>query len=123
MYAFCPADGPCIHIPFSTSQRGGAIRVNATESFQATLGRALASVNKSINKKLEDFFALSEYDWTPDTTEDGPSMYLYELVNWLTAAGDKLGLKKEDKDDVYHTAMEYVAECLMVWLLSGYGLL
>ena len=100
--------------PFSTSQRGGAIRVNATESFQATLGRALASVNKSINKKLEDFFGLSEYDWTPDTKEDGPSMYLYELVNWLTTVVDTLVIKEEYKDEAYRGAVDYLADCLMV---------
>ncbi|KAI0787052.1 exocyst complex component sec15 subunit [Irpex lacteus] len=96
-----------------TSQRGGAIRVNATQSFQVTLGRALASVNKSINKKLEDFFGLSEYDWTPDTKEDGPSMYLYELVNWLTTVVDTLVIKEEYKEQAYRGAVNYLADCLM----------
>ena len=111
---FYPVGELWIHILFSTSQRGGAIRVNATESFQATLGRALASVNKSINKKLEDFFGLSEYDWTPDTKEDGPSMYLYELVNWLTTVVDTLVIKEEYKDEAYRGAVDYLADCLMV---------
>ncbi|KAI0700779.1 rsec15 [Cytidiella melzeri] len=99
-----------------SSQRGGAIRVNATRSFQTTLGRALAMVNKSINKKLEDFFGLSEYDWTPDTTEDGPSMYLYELVNWLTTVVDTLVIKEEYKEEAYRGAVKYLADCLMDFL-------
>ncbi len=48
-----------------------------------------------INSKLDDFFGLSEYDWTPTAREDAPSMYLYELVNWLTTIVDSLQISDE----------------------------
>lgn len=88
--------------------------MNATKSFEITMGRALAGVNGSITSKLDDFFGLSEYDWTPNTKEDSPSMYLYELVNWLTTVVDTLVIKEEYKGEAYRSAVEYLADCLMV---------
>ncbi|THG93626.1 hypothetical protein EW026_g7662 [Hermanssonia centrifuga] len=99
-----------------SSQRGGQIRVNAAQSFQATLTRALSRVNASITSKLDDFFGLSEYDWTPTTRESAPSMYLYELVNWLTTVVDSLVIKQEYKDEAYRNAVEYLEDCLMDFL-------
>ncbi|KAJ3554408.1 hypothetical protein NM688_g3127 [Phlebia brevispora] len=99
-----------------TSQRGGVIRVNAAQSFSSTLTRALSRVNASITSKLDDFFGLSEYDWTPTTRESAPSMYLYELVNWLTTVVDSLVIKQEYKDEAYKNAAEYLKECLMDFL-------
>jgi len=99
-----------------SSQRGGTIRVNATKSFSSTLSWALNRVNASIKSKLDDFFGLSEYDWTPNTREDSPSMYLYELVNWLTTVVDSLVIKEGYKDKAYRTAVEYLANCLMDFL-------
>lgn len=101
-----------------TYQRGGTIRVNAMKAFQTTLTRALARVNASITSKLDDFFGLSEYDWTPSNREDAPSMYLYELVNWLTTVVDTLVIKEEYKDEAYRSAAAYLADCLMVSLNS-----
>lgn len=88
--------------------------MNAAQSFSATLTRALSRVNASITSKLDDFFGLSEYDWTPLTKETGPSMYLYELVNWLTTVVDSLVIKQEYKDEAYRNAVEYLEDCLMV---------
>jgi hypothetical protein len=68
----------------SSAQRGGTIRLTAAASFKKTQTRASSRITSLINSKLDDFFGLSEYDWTPATREDAPSMYLYELVNWLT---------------------------------------
>ena len=104
-----PASLPC-----RSSQRGGTIRVNATKSFASTLSWALARVNASIKSKLDDFFGLSEYDWTPNTRETAPSMYLYELVNWLTTVVDSLVIKDGYKDKAYRAAVEYLAGCLAV---------
>ncbi|THH31298.1 hypothetical protein EUX98_g2874 [Antrodiella citrinella] len=99
-----------------SSQRGGTIRVNATKSFASTLAWALARVNVSIKSKLDDFFGLSEYDWTPNTRESAPSMYLYELVNWLTTVVDSLVIKDGYKDKAYRAAVEYLANCLTDFL-------
>ena len=97
-----------------SSQRGGTIRVNASKSFATSLTRALARVNASITSKLDDFFGLSEYDWTPNSRVSAPSMYLYELVNWLTTVVDTLVIKEAYKDEAYKSAVEYLAGCLMV---------
>lgn len=77
-----------------------------------------------ISSKLDQCFELSEYDWTPKTCETSPSMYLYELVNWLTTVVDSLVIKETYKEDAYKGAMGYIAECLMVRLpQSRYGLI
>lgn len=98
----------------SSAQRGGTIRLTASNSFESTLSRALARISGLINSKLDDFFELSEYDWTPNRREDSPSMYLYELVNWLTTVVDSLVIKEAYKDEAYRGAVGYIAECLMV---------
>jgi exocyst complex component 6 len=92
--------------------------VNASKSFSTTLTRALARVNASITSKLDDFFGLSEYDWTPSSRVTAPSMYLYELVNWLTTVVDTLVIKESYKDEAYKSAVEYLADSLMVRVAS-----
>jgi hypothetical protein len=88
--------------------------LTASDSFDATLSLALQRITGIISKKLDDFFELSEYDWTPPSREDMPSMYLYELVNWLTTVVDSLAIKETYKDEAYRGAVSYIAECLMV---------
>ncbi|EEB97459.1 hypothetical protein MPER_03220, partial [Moniliophthora perniciosa FA553] len=81
-----------------------------------TLSRALGRINSLIKSKLNDFFELSEYDWTPAQRENGPSMYPYELLNWLTTVVDSLVIKEAYKDEAYKGAVSYIAECLMDFL-------
>jgi hypothetical protein len=78
--------------------------------------RASTRIASLINSKLDDFFGLSEYDWTPATREDAPSMYLYELVNWLTTVVDSLQISESYKDEAYRAATAYIAQCLMDFL-------
>ena len=96
-----------------STQRGGTIRLTSSpfsESFQ----RSRRRITALIASKLDDFFDLSEYDWTPQGREEMPSMYLYELVNWLTTVVDSLALKETYKDEAYKGAIGYIAECFMV---------
>lgn len=98
----------------SSLQRGGTIRLTAATSFRKTQTRATTRITSLINLKLDDFFGLSEYVWTPPTREDAPSMYLYELVNWLTTVVDSLQIDDKHKHEAYHAAAAYIAQCLMV---------
>ncbi|KAK2466101.1 hypothetical protein APHAL10511_001743 [Amanita phalloides] len=97
-------------------QRGGMIKLNAAASFEATLTRALSRITSLITSKLDQFFELSEYEWTPTSRESSPSMYLYELVNWLTTIVDSLYIKEVYKDEAYKGALNYIAGCLMDFL-------
>ncbi|KAI0824715.1 rsec15 [Trametes gibbosa] len=99
-----------------SSQRGGTIRVTAAGPFDATRTMALARVTEAMSSKLDDFFGLSEYDWTPKAREDAPSMYLYELVNWLTTVVDSLALKDAHKEEACRGAVGYIASCFMDFL-------
>ncbi|KAI9447688.1 exocyst complex component sec15 subunit [Lactarius indigo] len=99
-----------------SAQRGGTIRLTAATSFRKTQTRASTRITTLINLKLDDFFGLSEYVWTPPTREDAPSMYLYELVNWLTTVVDSLQISDVHKDEAYHGAAAYIAQCLMDFL-------
>lgn len=100
----------------SSSQRGGAIHITASPAFNAALQTALSRVNSSIASKLDDFFGLSEYGWTPPRREENPSMYLYELINWLTTVVDSLVIKDAYKDKAYRGAADYIAECFVDFL-------
>lgn len=103
-----------VHGLSSSVQRGGTIRLSAGPSFHVTLTKSLTRITSLITSKLDDFFELSEYDWTPANREDAPSMYLYELVNWLTTVVDSLVVKEKYKDEAYKGAVAYIAQCLMV---------
>ena len=98
----------------SSTQRGGVIRLTAPDSFEGTISRSRARMSGLISSKLDQCFELSEYDWTPNTRETSPSMYLYELVNWLTTVVDSLVIKETYKDEAYKGALGYIVECLMV---------
>lgn len=99
-----------------SSQRGGGgtIRLTAGTAFHTTLGRAITRITELISSKLDDFFELSEYDWSPKSREEGPSMYLYELVNWLTTVVDGLVIKDQYIDEAYKGAVGYISESLLV---------
>ena len=102
-----------------TTQRGGTIVLpTAKNSFGEARARALSRVDAVISDKLNLFFELAEYDWTPPGRESQPSMYLYELVQWLTTVVDGLDVKEEHKDDAYRGAFRSVSE----WLMVGYFL-
>lgn len=74
-----------------------------------------------ISSKLDQCFELSEYDWTPNTRETSPSMYLYEVVNWLTTVVDSLVIKESYKEEAYKGALGYIADCLMVYYFNRSG--
>ncbi|KAF9534726.1 rsec15 [Crepidotus variabilis] len=99
-----------------STQRGGIIRLSSTSSFQSTISRSLQRMSNLINSKLDQCFELSEYDWTPKSRETSPSMYLYELANWLTTVVDSLAIKESYKEEAYKGAMGYISECLMDFL-------
>ena len=108
----------CLCSPFpSSSQRGGTIHVKAAASFVGTRNKALMRVTEAMSSKLDDFFGLSEYDWTAPTLQDSPSLYLYNLVTWLTTVVDTLAVKDTYKEEAYRGAVTYIANCFMVCAL------
>ncbi|KAF8842725.1 exocyst complex subunit Sec15-like protein [Paxillus ammoniavirescens] len=100
-----------------STQRGGTIRL-ASAPFSEPFQQSRRRITALITSKLDDFFDLSEYDWTPQGREATPSMYLYELVNWLTTVVDSLALKDTYKDEAYKEAVGYIAECLMNFMVG-----
>lgn len=87
--------------------------MKAAGSFIATRAKAIARITEAMSSKLEDF-GLSDYDWTTPHRADSPSMYLYELVNWLTTVIDSLALKDTYKEEAYSGAVSYIASCFLV---------
>ncbi|KAF8969464.1 exocyst complex component, sec15 subunit [Flammula alnicola] len=101
---------------FRSTQRGGIIRLSASSAFEGVIGKSLQRMASLISSKLDQCFELSEYDWTPKARETSPSMYLYELVNWLTTVVDSLVIKENYKEESYKGALGYITECLMDFL-------
>ena len=62
---------------------------------------------------------LADYDWTPKSREDTPSMYLFELAHWLATVVDSLVVQDAYKDEAYKAAVQYIADCLMVLFFSS----
>jgi hypothetical protein len=103
------------------TQRGGTVRIGAGAAFGDALAQARARIGAVIASKLDDFFGLSEYDWTPPVAERVPSMYLTELVAWLSTIVDSLQIRDAYKADAYRGAGAYIAQCLMVRATPEHG--
>ncbi|KAF5321792.1 hypothetical protein D9619_000672 [Psilocybe cf. subviscida] len=88
----------------------------ATSRFETTIAQSRQRMATLIASKLDQCFELSEYDWTPRQRETSPSMYLYELVNWLTTVVDSLTIKESYKEESYRGALGYINDCLMDFL-------
>lgn len=99
-----------------SSQKGGSIRLTASSSFTDTLTQALGRMQSLIKSKLDDFFDVAEYVWTPNHKENEPSMYLYGLVDWLTTVVDDMVIKGTYKDDAYMSAAAYMADSFVEYL-------
>ncbi|KIY74221.1 exocyst complex subunit Sec15-like protein, partial [Cylindrobasidium torrendii FP15055 ss-10] len=99
-----------------SSQRGGSIKLSAANSIESTLTRALGRISSLINSKLNDFFEVSEYDWTPVQGDSRPSEYLDELISWLMTVTDSLAIKDAYKDEAYRGAVTHISEALMDFL-------
>ncbi|PFH51362.1 hypothetical protein AMATHDRAFT_40154 [Amanita thiersii Skay4041] len=113
--AACP-ELECSLNNLRSAQWSRIIKLDAASSFETTLHRSLARITELITSKLDQFFELSEYEWTPSTRESSPSMYLYELVNWLITVVDSLYIKEMYKDEAYKGALDYIAGCLIGFL-------
>ena len=70
------------------------------DEYQASVTRITFPEPDLFQALVNDFFELAEYDWTPRTREDAPSMYLYELAHWWTTVVDSLVIKDVYKDEV-----------------------
>ncbi|KAH7887589.1 exocyst complex subunit Sec15-like-domain-containing protein [Phlebopus sp. FC_14] len=95
-----------------STQRGGTIRL-ASSPFSETFDRARKRIIALITSNLDELFDQSAYNWVPQAREETPSMYLYELVNWLTTVVDSLVIKDMYKDEAYKGAIGYIADCLV----------
>jgi len=100
-----------------STQRGGIIRLpSASSSFGKTIERARTRLTNLIIDKLDQWFDYSQYEWTPRQREGSPSMYLYELVNWLTTIVDSLNVKEEYKEEVYVGSLAHIANSFLGFL-------
>jgi Exocyst complex subunit Sec15-like len=57
---------------------------------------------------------MSEYEWTPDSSSGGPSIYVIQMVMWLTTTMENMALGDVYKNTVYTGAVQFIAENLMV---------
>ena len=88
--------------------------MTAATSFSETIKTANTRISSVIASKLDDFFELADYDWTPKNREESPSMYLYELAHWLATVVDSLVVQEQYKNEAYKAAVQYIADCLIV---------
>lgn len=98
----------------SSTQRGGSIRLLCRPSFSETLQHALQRIDAVLSSKLAEHFELSEYDWTPDASSGGPSIYVIQMVLWLTTNVDDMALQETYKNSTYTAAIQYISDSLTV---------
>jgi hypothetical protein len=97
--------------------------LSAANSFNNTLKIAQSRIDAVITSKLESFFELAEYNWTPKwpTQSLEPSDYVFEMITFLTAYVDSvlIGLGDETKTRAYENALRRINNYLMVCLGNG----
>ncbi|QRV87739.1 exocyst complex component Sec15 [Ceratobasidium sp. AG-Ba] len=94
--------------------RGHTFHISASDALGRTFQRAESRISAVIAKKLDDFEP--EYDWTTRTTEPQASIYIFQLVSWLTAVVGSLDLEDRFKDAAYRSAMIHVSNLFMDFL-------
>lgn len=103
----------------SASQRGGPVKLASCQSFAKTLSAAESRIDAVIASKLESFFELAEYEWTParpQSTAAEPSTYVFEMITFLTAYVDSvlIGLNEAIKTRAYQSALSRINRWMMV---------
>ena len=83
-------------------------------SFTQTLQNAYKRIEDVITSKLVESFEMSEYEWTPESSSGGPSIYVIQMVMWLTTTMENMVLQDVYKNTVYQGAIQFIAENLMV---------
>ncbi|KAG8898195.1 hypothetical protein FRB99_007605 [Tulasnella sp. 403] len=99
-------------------QRGGAIHLECNKTFSSVHARSVAHLTKVVNDKLNDSLEVAEYEWTPNQKETNPSLYLWDMINWLTTVVDGLLVRDEVKEEVYKGAVTHTAKGLMDFLVG-----
>ncbi|KAH7343400.1 exocyst complex component, sec15 subunit [Rhizoctonia solani] len=94
--------------------RGHTFHISAADALGRTLQRAETRISAVISKKLDDFEP--EYDWTTRTTETQASLYIFQLVSWLTTVVDSLDIEDRFKATAYRNAMIHVSNLFMDFL-------
>ncbi|CAG7848707.1 SubName: Full=Related to secretory pathway protein (Exocyst complex protein Sec15) {ECO:0000313/EMBL:CCA69070.1} [Serendipita indica DSM 11827] len=93
-------------------QRGGSIRLGCRPVFAETLQLALKRIDEVLLVKLESNFEMSDFEWTPSGSSGGPSLYMIQMIMWLTTNIDALSLQDIYKNNAYTTAIQYIADSL-----------
>lgn len=107
---------------YRDERRGSApIQLASVNSFRDTLESAQERMNDQIAKKLDGFFEIAEYDWTPKHVPspqivEEPSVYLIEMVDYLTLVMDSVLLQLPEalKMNIYRIALQHCAAAMMV---------
>ncbi|CCO31908.1 Exocyst complex component 6B AltName: Full=Exocyst complex component Sec15B [Rhizoctonia solani AG-1 IB] len=97
-----------------SGHRGHTFHISATDALGRTLQRAESRISAVIAKKLDDFEP--EYDWTTRTAETQASLYIFQLVSWLTTVVDSLDIEDRFKAAAYRNAMIHVSNLFMDFL-------
>lgn len=128
-----------------TATQTGILNLQCGQAFRTALHIAQSRIDAVIASKLDDFFEIAEYDWTPpmpvrrravlsggaaggpqrqsstmawfdDQEAKEPSMYLFEMITFLTAYVDSvlISLNEGIKVKTYRAALEHVNQGLLV---------
>ncbi|KAG9018833.1 hypothetical protein FRB90_009120 [Tulasnella sp. 427] len=100
------------------TQRGGSIRLQSSSSFTTLRSKCISHLTVVVNEKLNDSMDMGEYDWTPRESSGTPSVYLFDMVNYLTTVVDTLAVRSEVKEDVYKGALSHIANILLNLLVG-----
>ncbi|KAG8761483.1 hypothetical protein FRC14_003896 [Serendipita sp. 396] len=102
-----------------STQRGGSIRLGSRPAFTESIQLALKRVNEVISGKLEGNFEMSDFEWTPDSSSGGPSLYMFQMIMWLTTNIDSMSLQDVYKDSAYTGAIHHISDTLMEYLAGS----
>ncbi|OLL23276.1 Centromere/microtubule-binding protein cbf5, partial [Neolecta irregularis DAH-3] len=97
------------------------VKLKATESFRQSRKNAEKRIFELINTKIDDFLGIAMYYWSTKVAQTSPSMYLQELVSFLTTAisSTLLNLPQSIQVFIYFDALDHLASMLMSLLLKA----
>ncbi|KAL1920783.1 uncharacterized protein VTP21DRAFT_11418 [Calcarisporiella thermophila] len=102
------------------SGSSGRISLRAVNVFREARKNAEKRIFELVNRKIDDFLELADYEWTPSSVSDQPSVYLQELVSFLTTVINSTlaNLPVSIKIFIYFDALDHLATSLQNILLS-----
>ncbi|KAL2919846.1 Rab GTPase-binding exocyst subunit S15 [Polyrhizophydium stewartii] len=102
--------------------KGVRVALQATHCFEETRALSERRLFEIVNTKIDGFLEVADYDWEATSAVNSPSVYLTDLVDYLTTvvSSTLAGLPTATKTYVYFEAFDHLTSSLKVTAAETY---